>query len=187
MAKRSRYERQTGCALFSAGRFHGVHMRPRRRANSEAGARLLPLEVPRLVAAAGVGRQVRRKSMAGKSYSKTSRCWPGYEPVPGKGEHEEGSCRKKPASRNGGEPVERETARKKQAASGGERGRQAKAASPSGAERRSASRSKSKAPAKRSATKKSPAKKSSAKRSSAKKSSVKKSSAKKAADKKPAA
>jgi hypothetical protein len=65
-----------------------------------------------------------------KSYAKSSRCWPGYEPVPGKSEHEEGSCRKKPASRNGGLEVSRETARKKQIALGGKRARQAKAKSP---------------------------------------------------------
>ncbi len=52
--------------------------------------------------------------MGAKSYTNSSRCWPGYEPVPGKSEHEEGSCRKKPASRNGGKEVSRETARKKQ-------------------------------------------------------------------------
>jgi hypothetical protein len=60
-----------------------------------------------------------------KSYSKTSRCWPGYEPVPGKSEHEEHSCRKKPASRNGGKEVDRETARKKQTARGGKRAAEA--------------------------------------------------------------
>jgi len=31
---------------------------------------------------------------------KTNRCWPGYEPVPGKTQHEEGSCRKKAASKS---------------------------------------------------------------------------------------
>jgi hypothetical protein len=56
--------------------------------------------------------------MAAKSYKKSSRCWPGYEPVPSKSEHEEGSCRKKPASKNGGKKVSRETARKKQSRSG---------------------------------------------------------------------
>jgi hypothetical protein len=71
-----------------------------------------------------------------KSYVKSSRCWPGYEPVPGKSEHQEGSCRKKPASRNGGEEVSRETSRKKQIALGGKRARQAKAGSPSATERR---------------------------------------------------
>ena len=65
-----------------------------------------------------------------KSDTKTSRCWPGYEPVPGKSEHEEGSCRKKPASRNGGKQVTRETARKKQIARGGKRAAQAKAKAP---------------------------------------------------------
>jgi hypothetical protein len=74
-----------------------------------------------------------------KSYVKTSRCWPGYEPVPGKREHEEGSCRKKPASRNGGKAVSRETARKKQIA-GGKPATQAKEISPIAAERRSGSR-----------------------------------------------
>ncbi len=71
-------------------------------------------------------------SMAAKSqaqpYTKTSRCWPGYEPVSGKAEHEEGSCRKKPASRNGGKAVNRETARREQMARGGERSAQAKKA-----------------------------------------------------------
>ena len=28
----------------------------------------------------------------------TNRCWPGYVPVPGKEEHEQGSCRPKPES-----------------------------------------------------------------------------------------
>jgi hypothetical protein len=75
-----------------------------------------------------------------KSYVKSSRCWPGYEPVPGKSEHQEGSCRKKPASRNGGQEVSRETARKKQIALGGKRAKQAKSKSPFAAERRSVSR-----------------------------------------------
>jgi hypothetical protein len=48
--------------------------------------------------------------MSAKAEKKTSRCWPGYEPVPGKSEHAEGSCRKKPA-------------RKKQIARGGKRER----------------------------------------------------------------
>jgi hypothetical protein len=77
-----------------------------------------------------------------KSYAKSSRCWPGYEPVPGKSEHEEGSCRKKPASRNGGKEVSREAARKKQISLGGKRAQQAKAKSPSAAERRSVSKGK---------------------------------------------
>jgi hypothetical protein len=80
--------------------------------------------------------------MGAKSYTKSSRCWPGYEPVPGKSEHEEGSCRKKPASKNGGKEVSRETARKKPISRGGKRAQQAKSKSPSAAERRSVSKSK---------------------------------------------
>jgi hypothetical protein len=71
-------------------------------------------------------------------YAKASRCWPGYEPVPGKSEHEEHSCRKKPASRNGGKEVDRETARKKQMTRGGERAAQAKKKPLSGAQHRAA-------------------------------------------------
>jgi hypothetical protein len=77
--------------------------------------------------------------MGAKPYTKTSRCWPGYEPVPGKSEHEEGSCRKKPASRNGGKEVSRETARKKQISLRGKRAKQAKSRSSSATERRSGS------------------------------------------------
>jgi hypothetical protein len=77
-----------------------------------------------------------------KAYAKSSRCWPGFEPVPGKSEHEQGSCRKKPASRNGGKEVSRETARKKQIVLGGKRAKQAKSKSPTAAKRRSASRRK---------------------------------------------
>ena len=82
------------------------------------------------------------KATKSRAYSKTSRCWPGYEPVPGKSEHEEGSCRKKPASHNGGKQVHRETARKKQIAKGGKRAQQARSKSPSATERRSARGSK---------------------------------------------
>jgi hypothetical protein len=74
-----------------------------------------------------------------KPYAKSSRCWPGYEPVPGKSEHEEGSCRKKAAGRNGGKEVSRATARKKQIELDGKRAQQAKAQSPRAAERRSVS------------------------------------------------
>ncbi len=77
-----------------------------------------------------------------KSNTKTSRCWPGFEPVPGKSEHQEGSCRKKPASRNGGKPVSREASRKKQVAQGGKRAAQAKSKSPSAKERSSVSKTK---------------------------------------------
>jgi hypothetical protein len=75
-----------------------------------------------------------------KANTKTSRCWPGYEPVPGKREHEEGSCRKKPASRNGGKPVSREKSKKKQIALGGARAKQAKSKSPNARERHSVSK-----------------------------------------------
>jgi hypothetical protein len=80
------------------------------------------------------------KSKSGKAYAKSSRCWPGYEPVPGKSTHQEGSCRKKPASRNGGKEVTRETARKKQVALGGKRAQQAKSKSPKASDRRSVSK-----------------------------------------------
>jgi hypothetical protein len=69
-----------------------------------------------------------KRANAGQPYAKTSRCWPGYEPVPGKSEHQEGSCRKKPASRNSGKQVSRETARQKQIRLGGKRAAQAKLA-----------------------------------------------------------
>jgi hypothetical protein len=75
---------------------------------------------------------------SGKAHSKSSRCWPGYEPVLGKSEHEESSCRKKPASRNGGKDVDRETARRKQISLGGKRARQAKTKSSNASERRKA-------------------------------------------------
>jgi len=95
-----------------------------------------------------------------KAYDKSSRCWPGFEPVPGKGEHEQGSCRKVPASKNGGKEVDRETARKKQVAEGGKRAEQAKSKSPNAAERKSVSRSaKNATPAKRAPAKKVAAKK----------------------------
>jgi hypothetical protein len=81
------------------------------------------------------------KKSAGEADTKTSRCWPGFEPVPGKSEHEQGSCRKKPASRNGGKEPDRETSRKKQIALGGKRAEQAKGKSPNAAERKSVSKS----------------------------------------------
>ena len=80
------------------------------------------------------------KQTSGQPYEKSSRCWPGYVPVPGKGEHEEGSCRPKPASKNGGKPVDRETARKKQISLGGKRAEQAKGKSPNAAERKTVSK-----------------------------------------------
>ncbi|MGI8770573.1 MAG: hypothetical protein ACR2JE_03985 [Acidobacteriaceae bacterium] len=74
--------------------------------------------------------------------------------MPGKSEHEEGSCRKKPASRNGGKTVKRETARKKQIALGGKRAEQAKSKSPSASERRSVSKKAGSAAGKKSSAKK---------------------------------
>jgi hypothetical protein len=46
--------------------------------------------------------------------TKDSRCWPGYEPVPGKKQHEQGSCRKKAASKSTPSEQEFQTQRKKQ-------------------------------------------------------------------------
>ena len=122
--------------------------------------------------------------MAEKSYKKTSRCWPGFEPMPGKSEHEEGSCRKKAPSKNGGKQVNRETARKKQIAAGGERARQAKGKSPSAAERRTVSKTaQKKAASKKTSSHKSAAKKTAGK-SATKKSAAKKTVTKKTATKK---
>ena len=118
--------------------------------------------------------------MADESYEKTSRCWPGYEPVPSKGEHQEGSCRKKPASKNGGKEVDRETARKKQVKEGGVRAKQAKGKSPDPSERRSVSKS----AAEKTASKRAPAKKTAAKKTAAKKTAAKKTAAKKSHAKK---
>lgn len=121
------------------------------------------------------------KKSSDKADAKTSRCWPGFEPVPGKAEHEQGSCKKVAASKNGGKEVDRETARKKQVALGGRRAEQAKAKSPDGAERKSVSKAAKKA----SAAKKTSAKKAAAKKAPGKttaaKAPAKKASAKKAA------
>ncbi len=106
--------------------------------------------------------------MAG-SDNKDSRCWPGYEPAPGKGEHEEGSCRPKAKSKNNGKTPDRERSRKEQIAEGGTRAAQAKAKSPSAAERRSVSKAAGKKPAaKRASTKKPAAKKTAAKKTTRK-------------------
>ena len=43
-----------------------------------------------------------------------NRCWPGYEPVPGKKEHEQGSCRKKAASKSSPSEKAFQQKRKKQ-------------------------------------------------------------------------
>lgn len=104
---------------------------------------------------------------SGEAYEKTSRCWPGFVPVPGKGEHEQGSCRKEPASKNGGKEVDRETARKKQISMGGKRAEQAKGKSLDAAERKSVSKAAKAAPAKKAGAKKAPAKKAAAKKKAA--------------------
>ena len=117
-----------------------------------------------------------------KEAGKSSRCWPGFEPVPGKSEHEQGSCKKVPASKNGGKEVDRETARKKQVALGGKRAEEAKGKSPNASERKSVSKAAKTGAAKKATAKKSTAKKSAAKKSApAKKSTAKKAPAKKAA------
>ncbi len=108
------------------------------------------------------------KKSEGKEDTKTSRCWPGFEPVPGKSEHEQGSCRKKPASRNGGKEPDRETSRKKQISLGGRRAEQAKTKSPNAAERKSVSKTAKKSAAKKTATKKSSRSKPAAKKSTSK-------------------
>jgi hypothetical protein len=51
------------------------------------------------------------KPMATK---KSNRCWPGYEPVPGKEEHEQGSCRPKAESKLSADEKKVRASRKKQ-------------------------------------------------------------------------
>ncbi len=45
---------------------------------------------------------------------KENRCWPGYEPVPGKSQHEQGSCKPKSESKLTTGEKEFRTKRKKQ-------------------------------------------------------------------------
>ena len=117
--------------------------------------------------AKGASKSKGSEGASGEAYEKTSRCWPGFVPVPGKGEHEQGSCRKEPASKNGGKDVDRETARKKQVALGGKRAEQAKGKSPDAEERKSVSKASKSAPAKKSGAKKTAAKKAPAKKTAA--------------------
>jgi hypothetical protein len=42
---------------------------------------------------------------------KEDRCWEGYEPVPGKSQHEQGSCRKKAPSKSTGAEKKAQAAR----------------------------------------------------------------------------
>ncbi len=109
---------------------------------------------------AGPSRRGEEFPLAEKSDKKSSRCWPGFEPVPGKAEHEQGSCKPKAKSKNNGKAPDRERSRKEQVAQGGARAKQAKAKSPNAGERRSVSKT---------AAKKAPAKKTAAKRTSTKK------------------
>lgn len=46
--------------------------------------------------------------------AKGDRCWPGYEPVPGKKAHEQGSCRPKAASKSTRSERDFRSRRKKQ-------------------------------------------------------------------------
>jgi hypothetical protein len=41
-----------------------------------------------------------KKKAAKKSGSETNACWPGFEPVPGKGHNEKGSCKPKPGKKS---------------------------------------------------------------------------------------
>jgi hypothetical protein len=113
------------------------------------------------------------EEMMAEDDKKDSRCWPGYEPVPGKAEHEQGSCRPMAKSKNNGKTPDRERSRKEQVAKGGERAKQAKAKSPNASERRSAAK---KAPAKKAAAKKASAKKAPTKKTASKKTAAKKAS-----------
>lgn len=45
---------------------------------------------------------------------KDSRCWPGYEPVPGKPQHSQGSCRKKAPSNSTASDKKAQASRAKQ-------------------------------------------------------------------------
>jgi len=45
---------------------------------------------------------------------KENRCWPGYEPVPGKPEHSQGSCKKKADSKSSPSDKKAQGARQKQ-------------------------------------------------------------------------
>lgn len=56
-----------------------------------------------------------RKKTAKKAAAKGStRCWPGYEPVPGKPEHSQGSCRPKDESKTTDSEKKFRAKRKKQ-------------------------------------------------------------------------
>jgi hypothetical protein len=42
------------------------------------------------------------KAPTKKGSSETNACWPGFEPVPGKGHNEKGSCKPKPGKKSAG-------------------------------------------------------------------------------------
>lgn len=104
---------------------------------------------------------------------KSDRCWTGYEPVPGKEQHEQGSCRKIAPTKATPSEQKAQTRRKKQLDTwqGSHPGSPRSAAQHLGASGKrtaAAKKSSAKRAAKKSAAAKRPAKKSSAKRAAKK-------------------
>ena len=100
-----------------------------------------------------------------------NRCWPGYEPVPGKSEHEQGSCRPKAESKMSEGEKSFRAKRKKQLDSW----KAEHLGSPKkGAQHLRAPGQKTKTAAKKAASKKPTKKKATAKRSAAKKRTARK-------------
>lgn len=60
------------------------------------------------------GNLVSRKPLSLPMAKKQSRCWPGYEPVPGKAQHEQGSCRPEAKSKLSADEKEFRAKRRKQ-------------------------------------------------------------------------
>lgn len=85
---------------------------------------------------------------------KTSRCWPGYEPVPGKAEHEQGSCRPKAKSKATPSEKKAQAARKREV----DKFQKAHPGSPRSAAQGHSATAKKKAAPKKAAAKKSTAK-----------------------------
>ena len=109
---------------------------------------------------------------------KQNRCWPGYTPVPGKKQHEQGSCRPKADSKSTPSEKKVKANRRKQIdrweeKSGGRR-QAAQHLHEPGSEPRSA---KKKATAKRTTAKKAGAKKATAKKAAAKKTAARRKAA----------
>lgn len=95
---------------------------------------------------------------------KADRCWPGYEPVPGKKQHEQGSCRPKAESKLSGSEEKFRGKRKKQL----DNWKKQHPGSPKkAAQHLSAPDKKQSATSKKKAAKKTAAKKTTAKRSAA--------------------